>query len=187
VTHDIAGFSGGPSTRELYLRWTELGAFTPLMRTHDGNNRDENWCWDRDEYTVQHFRRMALVHEKLSQDFFIGLAKEAVKSGAPIVRAMMLVFPDDRATWSISDQYMIGDSLLVAPILTPSNPDSLKAPDFETATTARDVYLPEGDWYDVWADDPQAVSGPIVITVQAPFGRPPVFHLATPYTGLSGL
>src|SRR5690606_25935047 len=52
VTHDIAGFSGGPSTKELYMRWTELGAFTPIMRTHEGNKRDENWSYHADAETL---------------------------------------------------------------------------------------------------------------------------------------
>jgi alpha-glucosidase len=42
VTHDIGGYFGGPSTKELYLRWIELGAFTPIMRTHEGLQRDRN-------------------------------------------------------------------------------------------------------------------------------------------------
>ncbi|HOA14482.1 MAG TPA: glycoside hydrolase family 31 protein [Myxococcota bacterium] len=186
VTHDIAGFSGGPSTKELYLRWTELGAFTPFMRTHDGNNRDDNWCWDRDYYTGEHFRRMAVIHDQIAADFFIPLAAASRQTGAPILRAMMLVFPEDRATWSISDQYMIGDKLLVAPILSPSNPDSVEEPDFDTATTARQVYLPAGDWYDVWNQDAAPIKGPQTITVNAPFGRPPVFSFGEPYAVLVG-
>lgn len=184
VTHDIAGFSGGPSTKELYLRWTELGAFTPFMRTHDGNNRDENWCWDRDAFTGEHFRRMAAVHAVLAADFFRPLADEAARSGKPILRAMMLVFPDDRATWPISDQYMIGDKLLVAPILAAGGPDGAGMTDFDTETTTRQVYLPAGDWYDVWSEKAPPVSGPATITVDAAIGRPPAFHLGSDYQGL---
>jgi alpha-glucosidase len=185
VTHDIAGFSGGPGTKELYLRWTELGAFTPFMRTHDGNNRDKNWCWDRDYFTGEHFKRMATIHDVLTRDFFKPLADQAQQTGAPILRAMMLVFPDDRATWSLSDQYMIGDKLLVAPILTQGGPDGAGITDFDNETTQRPVYLPTGDWYDVWSNDATPIKGPQTITVDAPIGRPPVFHLGEPYIKLA--
>ena len=78
VTHDIAGFSGGdaPSTKELFQRWTELGAFTPIMRTHDGADKVNNWRWNKDEGTTSHFRKFAFVHCALMNDFMT-LAAEA--------------------------------------------------------------------------------------------------------------
>lgn len=159
VTHDIAGFSGGPSTKELFMRWTELGAFTPIMRTHEGNERDDNWSWESDAETTAHFRRMTLVHDLLAP-LFRRLADEAQTDSAPILRHLMLEYPDDRATWSISDQFMIGDELLVAPIT-------------EAGSTAREVYLPAGTWYHVWTGD--SFDGQQTISIDAPIGSPPVF------------
>lgn len=161
VTHDIAGFArgDGPSTKELFQRWTELGAFTPIMRTHDGADKVNNWRWSRDEETTAHFRRFAFVHCALMNDFMT-LAAEAEMSGAPILRHLMLVFPDDQETWNISDQFMIGDSLLVAPVL-------------QEGATSRSVYFPAGTWYDVWTGD--AVEGGGRVTVDAPIGSPPVY------------
>ena len=69
-------------------------------------------------------------------------------------------FPDDTETWDLSDQFMIGDSLMVAPVVS------------EGATT-KSVYFPAGTWYDVWTGDP--VEGGRRIDVDAPLGRPPVF------------
>ncbi len=160
VTHDIAGFSGGPSTKELFLRWTELGAFTPIMRTHEGNNKEENWSWEKDEETTAHFRRFTLVHLAL-KDQMETLAQEAARTGMPIVRHLMLEFPDDRETYAIADQYLLGPDLLVAPVVT------------EGATT-RDVYLPAGaQWFHVFTGEMH--EGGQTVSVDAPIGTPPVF------------
>jgi len=165
VTHDIAGFSNrgeGPSTKELFQRWTELGAFTPVMRTHDGADKQNNWRWSNDEETTNHFRKFAYIHCALMNDFMT-LAAEAEVSGAPIVRHLMLVFPDDMQTWDISDQYMLGESLLVAPVT-------------EKGATSRSVYFPTGTWYDVWTGE--QVEGGQRRTVDAPIGSPPVYSLS---------
>ncbi len=163
VTHDIAGFARGtgPSNRELFQRWTELGAFTPIMRTHDGADKVNNWRWNTDEETTSHFRKFTYVHCALMGDFMT-LASDAEETGAPIVRHLMLVFPDDRETWDISDQFVIGDSLLVAPVT-------------EEGATSRSVYFPAGTWYNVWTGE--AVQGGQRSTVDAPIGSPPVYSL----------
>ena len=159
VTHDIAGFARGtgPSNRELFERWTELGAFTPIMRTHDGADKVNNWRWNSDEETTAHFRKFTYVHCAL-MDEFMALASEAEETGAPILRHLMLVFPNDRETWDISDQFMIGGSLLVAPVS-------------EEGVTSRSVYFPAGTWYDVWTGE--SVQGGQRSTVDAPIGSPP--------------
>jgi len=161
VTSDIAGFAKGvgPSTKELFLRWTELGAFTPIMRTHDGADKQNNWRWNKDETTTNHFRRFTYVHCALMNDFMT-LAAEAELSGAPIVRHLMLVFPDDEETWDISDQFMIGDTLLVAPVT-------------KEGATSRSVYFPAGAWYNVWTGE--RIDGSQRSTVEAPTGSPPVY------------
>jgi len=161
VSLDIAGFSvgAGPSTKELYMRWTELGAFVPVMRTHQGADKVNNWHWNADEDTTAHFRKFTYIHCALMNDFMT-LAAEAETSGAPIVRHLMLVFPNDAETWNISDQFMIGDSLLVAPVT-------------EQGATSRSVYFPAGTWYNVWTGDP--LEGPQQITVDAPIGSPAIY------------
>ncbi len=161
VTHDIAGFSSleGPSTKELWLRWVELGAFTPIMRTHEGAFRDDNWAWDKDAESTAHFKRFANVHAALA-DELQSLAMDAQTTSVPIVRHLMLEFPDDPATYTVHDQYMLGPDLLVAPVLT-------------EGATARDVYLPAGTWFDVWTGEEH--QGGQVVTVAAPIGSPPVF------------
>ncbi|MCP4804573.1 MAG: hypothetical protein GY913_29720 [Proteobacteria bacterium] len=168
TTHDIAGFSGGPSGEELYLRWTELGAFSPFMRTHDGNERDDNWRWDMDEETKAHFARFARIHEVLAPEL-IELAEQAEDAGTPIVRHLMLEFPDDPEVWPLSDQYLLGPDLLVAPMLV-------------EGADEREVYLPEGTWFDVWTG--ASTDGPGWITASGPIGSPPVFSRGADRTDL---
>ena len=143
------------------MRWTELGAFAPVMRTHQGADKVNNWRWNTDEETTAHFRKFTYVHCALMNDFMI-LAAEAEETGAPILRHLMLVFPNDRETWDISDQFLIGDSLLVAPVS-------------EEGATSRSVYFPAGTWYNVWTGE--AVQGGQRSTVDAPIGSPPVYSL----------
>lgn len=163
VTHDIAGFSGGPSTKELYQRWTELAAFTPIFRTHEGLQRDLNWNWDRDAETAAHFSRFARVHRALAPTF-VSLGERHRATGMPIVRALPLEFPDDDAGYRVMDEFMIGSELLVAPVVT-------------MGASSRAVHLPPGRWYDLW-DATRSWEGPADITVDAPIGRPPAFSRA---------
>ena len=161
VTHDIAGFSGGPSTKELYLRWIELGAFTPIMRTHEGNEKEANWSWEKDAETTDHLRYFAAVHAAL-EPTLAALADEAAQTSMPMVRHLMLVFPDDTESRGVDDQFMLGDAILVAPVVT-------------EGATERDVYLPPGSWRHAWTGDMH--EGGQTVTVSAPIGQPPVFTL----------
>ncbi len=160
VTHDIAGFAKGkPSTKELWMRWTELGAFTPVMRTHEGADKLNNWSWEKDAETTAHFRKFTFIHCAL-RPTFEALAAEAAVTSAPLLRAMVLAFPDDPKARGLADQYMIGDALLVAPVL-------------EEGATTRTLYLPAGTWFDVWTGE--AVVGGKSVTRPAPLGTLPVF------------
>ncbi len=78
----------------------------------------------------------------------------------PIVRHLMLEFPDDPESWAVSDQFMLGPDLLVAPVVTDE-------------TTARSLYLPPGRWFHVWTGE--EYQGPVTVEVAAPIGQPPVF------------
>jgi sulfoquinovosidase len=163
VTHDIAGFARGtgPSTEELYMRWVELGAFTPIMRTHEGADKEGNWSWEKSPETTAHFRRFSLVHCAL-RPLFMDLSEQAQQSSVPILRHLMLEFPGDPETYGISDQYMIGDTYLVAPVLA-------------QGAVTRSVYFPAGTWYNVWSGEP--LEGGVRLTVDAPMGSPPVYSL----------
>ncbi len=164
--HDIAGFSfipviSTPSTKELYFRWTEVGAFSPIMRTHEGINRAQNWNYDKDAETMAHFRFYADVHMRLVP-YLQALELDATTRGWPLMRHLVLGFPDDAEVWGRHDDFLLGDALLVAPVVDESE--------------RRDVYLPAGRFYDFW--DGTAHDGPAHLDVVAPLTAIPVFARA---------
>jgi alpha-glucosidase len=176
--HDIGGYNSignDPSTKELWFRWCTLGAFTPVMRTHHGAFKDDNWQFDTDAETVAHYARWANVHTAL-YPYLRGLAAKAVSGGRPLVLAPFLLYPDE--PWGRTDAWMLGASLFVAPVL-------------EEGAIGRDVALPSGaTWYDWWTGAP-ATSGWVDVAVAdiavfAPAGAiVPVFTEA-PDTLVSG-
>jgi alpha-glucosidase len=155
VTHDIAGYvsaTNPPSTKDLFLRWTSLGALAPVMRTHHGRAIHDNWRWDRDADTTAHFKRWADLHTRLFP-LWAGLAQDASETGAPILRPMAFADPGDVRLHGIKDAYLVGDALLVAPVVTAS-------------VAARQVSLPAGTWYD-W-ESGEALAGGGEVTLQVP-------------------
>ncbi|MBS1149510.1 MAG: Alpha-glucosidase, partial [Myxococcaceae bacterium] len=163
--HDIGGYQSAtnpPSTKELFFRWTTLGALTPVMRTHHGTAARDNWRWDKDAETVAHYRRWALLHLRLFP-YFDGAAQQAEARGLPLMRALPLIAPEDPAGWTISDQYGLGPSLLVAPVV-------------EEGALKRTVHFPPGAW--IALDGSEIYDGPKDVEVAAPLGEIPVFARA---------
>lgn len=149
-------------TRELLWRWIELSAFTPFFRTHETPRRDINYQIDSDPETLAHFARFARVYAALAP-YRAKLMDQAAATGAPLVRHLALEVPGDPAAWEVSDEFMLGADLLVAPVV-------------EEGATSRQVYLPAGAWESAWTGEAagQADRG-VTVQVEAPPGRPPVF------------
>jgi alpha-glucosidase len=159
-THDIAGFSGGPSTRELFERWTELGALTPVMRTHDGLLSKENHQFDSDPETLAHFTRMAKLHASLAP-YFEQVAAQTVSDGLPMVRHTVLVDPDWDEAFDANNQWLIGNDVLIAPVVT-------------EGSTAATVYFPAGQWRHLITG--KIFAGRQIVTIFAPIGEPAAFQ-----------
>ncbi len=163
---DVGGFNDNPNP-ELFARWFELGAFLPFFRGHaeKSSRRKEPWAFDREtEARVRASieRRMRLLPTLYT------LFREAHESGAPIVRPVFFADPADPSLREIDDAFLLGDSLLVAPIV------------HERATERR-VVLPRssGGWYGF----PAAPEGGACVTerehtVHAPLGSIPLFARA---------
>ncbi|MGI5862300.1 MAG: TIM-barrel domain-containing protein [Myxococcales bacterium] len=163
--HDIAGYQSAtnpPSTKELFFRWTSLGALSPVMRTHHGIDAKRNWWFGKDEETIAHFKRWAQLHIQLFP-YFDGCSAVAESTGLPIMRALPLEFPDFEPGWAIKDEYLLGPALLVAPVL-------------EEGKARRTVHLPPGRWIPWKGGD--AVEGPVEIEVDAPLEEVPLFARA---------
>jgi alpha-glucosidase (family GH31 glycosyl hydrolase) len=147
---DLAGFSGELPSAELYKRSTAMAAFCPIMQYHSEHNEHRQPLADRTPWNVAEHRddpevnsiyrfyarfRMNLV------PYLVGLGAEAARTGLPMMRAMALEFPNDHQAVTVEDQFMLGPDVLVAPILEPG-------------ATERRVYLPEGEWADLWTGMP---------------------------------
>jgi alpha-glucosidase len=158
-SHDVAGFSGGPSTKELFMRWTELGAFTPIFRTHDGLKKTENHRFNSDAETLAHFKKMALMHQALLP-YFKPLAQEALRTGLPMIRHTILVDPEWPEALDADTQWMLGDDMLFAPVL-------------EKGATEVRVKFPAGEWEHLLTGQP--FPGRATAMVPAPMGTPAVF------------
>lgn len=161
---DIGGYTslfGNRRTAELVQRWAEMAAFTPVMRTHEGNRPRENLQIDHDAEVLRHFARMTRIYCHLSP-YLQKLSQEAANRGVPVQRPLFLHFEDDPRTYAVQDQYLYGPDLLVAPV-------------HAAAATQWSAYLPAGaEWIHVWSGDSYA--GGQRVSVAAPIGQPPVFR-----------
>lgn len=166
---DIAGFSslfGGASTEELYWRWVSMSAFEPVMRLHDGLRDQANWRWDRDDATIDHFRRYTRLHLRMLPLWRI-LNRDYETQGRPFMRHGILVEPQDSPAFELvrdaPDQHFIGDDLLVAPVVT-------------EGAVNRQVVLPPGRWY-VFPEGPVVEGGEegTELLVAAPLSEIPVY------------
>jgi len=164
--HDIGGYAGnlaeGPTTKELWFRWASLGALSPVMRTHHGKNASKNWNWESDAETTAHLRRWAKLHIRLFP-YLYALAQEAVDTGVPMMRPMALEHPGYEPGWTLTDQYLLGDRIYVAPVV-------------EKSAVTRIVRLPGGTYYPLEGGPAVAIpEGGGSITVDAPIGECPAF------------
>jgi alpha-glucosidase len=154
---DIGGFDQHPED-ELYVRWFQLAAYLPFFRVHCAAALPfrEPWAFGP---TVLSQIKPALFERYELLPYWYTLAFEAGATGAPYVRPMLWADPYNATLRWVDDQFMLGDSLLVAPIL-------------EKGARERTVFLPAGRWYDRATG--HAYDGPGPVTVPAEVDRIPV-------------
>lgn len=158
-SHDIGGFwsPAGPAalTPTLYIRWAQFGLLSSHARFH-GIGPREPWAYG--EQAVAIVREYARLRYRLLP-YLWALAHEASETGVPVVRPMCLEFPDDPLASGLDRQYMLGPSLLVAPV-------------FNEEGRCR-VYLPAGRWYDFWTNE--SSPGLAHLELEVPLERIPLF------------
>ncbi|MDI1248729.1 MAG: glycoside hydrolase family 31 protein [Lacunisphaera sp.] len=137
VSTDIGGFDDQPAPEAVWLRWAQFGAMLPGMQTL-------HMPWWYSPEALTHFRYLTWLHTDLTP-LWNTLANEAAATGAPVCRPLVWTFQDDIDCWRVDDEFTVGESLLVAPIIN-GNP-------------YREVYLPAGEWFDFW-DNGESVHGP---------------------------
>ncbi|MFE2611129.1 alpha-xylosidase [Streptomyces mirabilis] len=130
-SHDIGGFEGTP-TPAVFKRWVQFGLLSSHSRLH--GSKSYRVPWDYGEEAVDVTREFTLLKHRLAP-YLQRAAQQAHTTGVPVMRAMLLEFPDDPAAATLDRQYMLGDDLLVAPVLT------------DDGTV--EYYVPEGMWTNV--------------------------------------
>ena len=148
---DIGGF-GSDTTPELLIRWLEAAIFSPLLRNHSaiGTRFQEPWAFG--EPTLSIYRRYLQLRYHLIP-YLYDLFAAGETTGLPVMRAMVLADEQDPRLREISDQYMVGTALLVAPIV-------------QKGQTKRLVYLPAGQWIDFWTGTRYQGQQDIVVTAE---------------------
>ena len=179
-TTDIGGFHGGnpddPEFRELFVRWFEWGAYCPVMRLHGDREPRQpqvgttggatcrsgaaNEIWSYGEEVFEICKKYIDIREKL-RPYTKQVMEEAHKTGAPVMRTLFYEFPSDSKCWEITDEYMYGPDILVAPVL-------------KTGARKRKVYLPLGH---TWLESRTGLeyNGGEEVMVEAPIDYMPTF------------
>jgi sulfoquinovosidase len=141
--HDIGGYMGQgtvPTSEELFFRWTTLGALSPVMRTHHGRAVRTNVQWETNPATIAHFARWTRFHLQLAA-YLWGSSGSYEQDGSPLFRMIALDYPDEAWAWTAIDEYLLGDRILVAPIVG-------------EGLSSRTVQLPAGEWYPMFGGAP---------------------------------
>jgi alpha-glucosidase/alpha-D-xyloside xylohydrolase len=165
-------------TAELYLRWVQFAAFNSLMRCHGrGWENRLPWAWGLSEpgpgegsYVPPKSELNNPAIEPIAKKYIelryqllpynYTLAWQARETGMPMMRSLWLHYPKDEQASRIADQYLWGRDMLIAPV-------------YEKGATSREVYLPEGTWYDWWTG--KAVEGGKTITRQVDLSCMPIY------------
>lgn len=155
---DIGGFAHHCSG-ELLARWTQMGSLFPYCRNHSElrSIRQEPWSFGPEieaicrEYIGLRYRLMPLIYS---------VFRESSVSGLPVIRPLVLEYPDDPNVANLCDQFLLGSQLLAAPIYRPG-------------TDHRSVYLPDGVWYDYWNGD--RYEGGRHVLAYAPLDKMPLY------------
>lgn len=165
---DISGYHfvyNPPPDKEVYLRWTEVGAFSADM--HDENegsgapqysNADRWQIW-KDQESQDVYRKYASYKTRMLPYVRLAVAQARAR-GTPVMRHLYMHYPRDPNVYGIGDEYMYGDALLVAPVVA-------------RGLKSRSVYLPEPEYFDFWSG--ARVKGGGKIDAPAPLDVVPVF------------
>ena len=161
LTHsDVGGYTTirhMRRTKELLLRWEEMNIFTPLYRSHEGNQPVNNVQFDADEELLAHLARCTQLHAAL-KPYLQAAVQENADESIPVMRPLFYHY-DEPACYTEKTEYLLGRDLLVAPVL-------------EQRAGSRKCLLPEDHWVHIFTG--KAYEGGTV-TVDAPIGMPPVF------------
>lgn len=161
---DIGGYTSFFNLKrsaELYQRWCEMNAFSPIMRGHEGLNPDLNaQCITDDVLGIE--KKMSTYHKAL-KPYIKDAVEYNAKTGVGVVRPLFFYYDEEQA-YTECYEYLLGRDILVAPVIRPNKKDN--------AIPKREVYLPNDEWVYLWNGREYAGGNHII---DAPIGEPPVF------------
>ncbi len=164
-SHDIGGHMNGPVDPELYTRWIQFGVFSPILRTHTTKNPGaERRIWAYPPEFSDPMREAFLLRSSLIPYIYTA-SRETYDTGVPFLRPLYWDSPEAVEAYVNKDEYLFGDSLLVAPIVAPR--------DKQTGLAARSVWLPAGQWVE-WATG-RVLEGPATFARNFAIGEIPVY------------
>jgi len=134
---DIGGYydyTTPPTTKQLFLRWAEWAALSPIFRLHGSGRAGTHTPWSYDQQTVDVYRSLSLLHEQAAP-MILRLWRQADGTGIPPTRPLWLEFPDDLRAAAQQQEWTLGDDVLVAPVVS-------------EGAASRSVYFPGGCWRD---------------------------------------
>ncbi len=146
-----------PEYIELYTRWFEWGTFCPIFRIHGYRSDTEVWNYGK---PFEDMARKFIDLRYQLMPYIYSTAKRTTDEGFAMMSPMAYLFPDERKLWESKDQFMFGKSMMICPVL-------------EYKQRSREVYLPEGDWYDYWTNE--KISGGKTINVEVALDEMPIY------------
>jgi alpha-glucosidase len=158
VGSDVGGFIGR-GNGELLTRAYQISFLAPFCRNHKENDGYDQEPWRFGKYYEDIIRKYLKLRYQLLPFLYTTL-EESARIGVPLFRPLVLNYQDDPDTYNLDDEFMVGNDLLVAPVLKPD-------------VTRRLVYLPKGAWYDYWTN--KKYEGGTMFMVEAPLETVPMF------------
>jgi alpha-glucosidase len=159
---DIGGYYDlvtPPTTKQLFLRWAEWAALSPIFRLHGSGRAGTHTPWSYDAQTVRVYEALSRLHLK-AVPLIMSLWHQADRTGMPITRPLWLAFPHERRARSQDQEWLLGPEVLVAPVVT-------------EGANSRTVFFPAGCWRS--QDDGRTYRGPRSAVVSAPLTQLPYF------------
>ncbi len=153
-------------TPSLFTRWSQFSAVSPVLEVGGAGLNATPWLYDQD--TIHRFRDAVVLHYELFP-YLYGLAVQASRTGVPILRTVGYNYPDDQQAWAQDQEVMLGPDLLAAPVTS----DRAESDGAAGNLTPVDVYLPAGQWVDLYSG--QVVQGGQTITRQTSLDEFPLY------------
>lgn len=157
-SHCMGGFEH-VADPELYIRWCQFGLLSPIAHLFGMEHPNYKEPWNYGEEALTIFKQYDQLRYSLIP-YLYSYSYEMHKTGMPLMRALVLAYQNDSNVYSITDQYLLGENLMICPVTT-------------KGAKTRVVYLPEGNWIDYWTG--KNLTGKQYINVVCPLDKLPIF------------